>query len=234
MKEDAIKKVNKIGQIGSIIALIMRIVLIVALVVCILGTIAVVVLPDNLVNLQVTGEAIIDIDVSELNREFSEEDITKIKDNMLEGDADVDINGLNYDIYEVNVDEEGFTMNAGATSRLLNFDDLLGILVIAIVTLIFSIITVSYARGLCKAFSVCLTPFEEDIIKSMQKLAYSLIPWALFSSATESIANTILSKNISIFVGVDLGVIFVIVIIFVLVQIFKYGAVLQQESDETL
>ena len=122
MKEDAIKKVNKIGQIGSIIALIMRIVLIVALVVCILGTIAVVVLPDNLVNLQVTGEAIIDIDVSELNREFSEEDITKIKDNMLEGDADVDINGLNYDIYEVNVDEEGFTMNAGATSRLLNFE----------------------------------------------------------------------------------------------------------------
>ena len=234
MKEDAIKKMNKIGKIGSIVALIMRIVLIVGLVVCILGTIAVVVLPDNLVNLQVTGEAIIDIDVSELDRELSEEDITKIKDNMLEGDADVDINGLNYDIYEVNVDEEGFTMNAGATSRVLNFDDLLGILVIAIVTLIFSIITVNYAGGLCKTFSVCSTPFEEDIIKSMQKLAYSLIPWALFSSMTESIANTILSKNISIFVGVDLGVLFVIVIIFVLVQIFKYGAVLQQESDETL
>ena len=35
-------------------------------------------------------------------------------------------------------------------------------------------------------------------------------------------------------IGVDLGMVLIIFFIFVLVHIFKYGAVLQQESDETL
>jgi len=33
---------------------------------------------------------------------------------------------------------------------------------------------------------------------------------------------------------VDLGMVLIILFIFVLAYIFKYGAVLQQESDETL
>jgi len=39
---------------------------------------------------------------------------------------------------------------------------------------------------------------------------------------------------VAITFGIDFGVVLIILIVFALVYIFKYGAVLQQESDETL
>ena len=234
MKEEAISKMNKIGKIGSIIAKIMKIILIVALVVCIVVTIAVAILPENLVNLKVNGEAEIGIDVSEFDITFTDADKEEIKEEVSSNNADVDINGLDYNATAVDVGDSGFVITANANSRMVNLDDLLLIMIVATATLVLSIITASYAGGICKSLSVCTTPFDSDITDKMQRLAISLIPWALMSSVTESIINTILTDKVSILLGVDLGVVFVIVIIFILVQIFKYGAILQQESDETL
>lgn len=234
MKEEAILKMNKVGKVGSIIANIIRVILIVGLIGCMIGTIAVIILPENLVNVRVYGEAQIDIDVSEFDVTFTEADKAEIKDEIASGNTDIDINGIDFNATAVEVGESGFTMTANAESRMVNLDDLLYVLIVATATLVFSIITATYARDICKALSVCSTPFDASITDKMQQLAISLIPWALMSTITESLANTIMSKKISIFIGIDLGVIFVIVIIFVLVQIFKYGAILQQESDETL
>ncbi|MBO5426342.1 MAG: DUF2975 domain-containing protein [Lachnospiraceae bacterium] len=234
MKEEAILKMNKVGKVGSIIANIIRVILIVGLIGCIIGAVAVIILPKNLVNVRVYGEAQIDIDVSEFDITFTEADKANIKDEIASGNTDIDINGIDYNATAVEVGDSGFTMMANAESRMVNLDDLLYVLIVAIATLVFSIITATYARAICKALSVCSTPFDASITDKMQHLAISLIPWALMSTITESLANTIMSNKVSIFIGVDLGVIFVIVIIFILVQIFKYGAILQQESDETL
>jgi len=43
-----------------------------------------------------------------------------------------------------------------------------------------------------------------------------------------------MSGGIHLIFSIDLGVVLVVLIVLVLVSIFKYGAVLQQESDETL
>ncbi len=234
MKEEAILKMNKVGKVGSIIATIIRVILIIGLIGCIIGTVAVIILPENLVNIRVNGEAAIDIDVSEFDVTFSDSDKDKIRDEIASGNTDIDINGIDFTASAVEVGESSFTVTANAESRMVNLDDLLYVLIVATATLVFSIITATYAGNICKALSVCSTPFDKSITDKMQQLAISLIPWSLMSTITESLANTILSNRISIFIGIDLGVIFVIVIIFVLVQIFKYGAILQQESDETL
>ena len=47
-------------------------------------------------------------------------------------------------------------------------------------------------------------------------------------------AAGVLYDKMQLNLGIDLGMVLVIVIIFVITYIFKYGAVLQQESDETL
>ena len=234
MKEEAILKMNKVGKVGSIIAKIMKILLIIGLVGCIIGAVAIIILPENLVNLKVNGEAQIGVDVSEFNVEFTEAQKNEIKKEIASGNTDVDINGIDYDATAVEVGDSGFVMTANAQSRIVNLDDLLYVLIVATATLVFSIITTTYAGSICNALSVCSTPFDANITDKMQKLAISLIPWALMSTITESISRTIMSNKVSIFFGIDLGVVFVIVIIFVLVQIFKYGAILQQESDETL
>ena len=92
-----------------------------------------------------------------------------------------------------------------------------------------------FVGALCKAFRYCESPFEENVIKKMQNLAISLIPWTIISAIADSFATSLLDAGSFEFgIGVDMNVVLVIILIFGLVYIFKYGAVLQRESDETL
>ncbi|MBE5944336.1 MAG: DUF2975 domain-containing protein [Lachnospiraceae bacterium] len=234
MKEKAIQNVNKIGKVGNIIAQIMKVILIVGLVICVVATIALVVLPDHMIGMKVKGEAEISIDLSEFDAKFDEDDAVMIKEEIESGNADIDINGLDFNATAVEVGESGFDMLATAESRFVNLKDLFIIMLAATLTILCTLITTIFAGRLCKEFSQCETPFSSEVTDSMQKLALSLIPWCLMSGVAEGLVDSILSNKVSVLVGVDLGVVFAIVIILVLVQIFKYGAILQQESDETL
>ena len=102
------------------------------------------------------------------------------------------------------------------------------------VTLVALFITLLFAGKLCQAFRDCESPFEEKVVKQLNALAYSLLPWVVLGSLTESISESIFTNNFNLMIGVDLGMVLIILFIFVLAYIFKYGAVLQQESDETL
>ncbi|MCM1506541.1 MAG: hypothetical protein NC177_05325 [Ruminococcus flavefaciens] len=73
---------------------------------------------------------------------------------------------------------------------------------------------------LCKALEVCQSPFEENVLTAMKKLAYSFIPFGVVS---------ILIGGISI-----LSTALVVLVVLVFVYIFSYGAELQQESDDTV
>ncbi len=75
---------------------------------------------------------------------------------------------------------------------------------------------------------------EKNVIKKMQYFAYSLVPWAVVSMISDSIRESILNNKLSVMFSIDLGVVLIVLVVLLLVHIFKYGAVLQQESDETL
>ena len=68
----------------------------------------------------------------------------------------------------------------------------------------------------------------------MQNLAISLIPWTIVSSVSDSVVASYLQGGLQFQFNLDLSVALVVLIVFILVYIFKYGAILQQESDETL
>ncbi len=108
-----------------------------------------------------------------------------------------------------------------------------GLLVLAVLLGITQV-TLYFIGFLCKAFRDCESPFEENVIKKMQHLAYALIPWTVASSLVEIVINNIIRGNKGIALSVDFGVILVVLLVFLLAYIFKYGAILQQESDETL
>ena len=102
------------------------------------------------------------------------------------------------------------------------------------VAMAMTIVTISFAESLCKAFRDCTSPFDTKVIKKMQNLAISLIPWTIILSIIDSTMDSFLAGGLRLSLSIDLGVVLVVLIVFVLVYIFKYGAVLQQESDETL
>ena len=62
----------------------------------------------------------------------------------------------------------------------------------------------------------------------------ALIPWTIVSTIINSILDSAKSGSASVSITLDLGVVLIVLAVLVLVYIFKYGAVLQQESDETL
>ena len=68
----------------------------------------------------------------------------------------------------------------------------------------------------------------------MQNLAYALIPWAFATSFKDAATESLIKGGNDFAWSLDLGVVLVVLVVFLLVYIFKYGAILQQESDETL
>ncbi|MDE6087635.1 MAG: hypothetical protein K2G25_04550, partial [Oscillospiraceae bacterium] len=65
----------------------------------------------------------------------------------------------------------------------------------------------------------CETPFEENVLKTMKNFGFALIPTGLVC----------LSDG-----GISLTAIVLIIAIIIFTYIFKYGAELQKESDETV
>lgn len=75
-----------------------------------------------------------------------------------------------------------------------------------------------FAHKFAKSLEECNSPFEENVIKCMKNFGISLIPWVIFTFVTSG----------------SLILALIVLVIFLLMSIFKYGAQLQQEADETL
>lgn len=231
MKEQAIQKINKIGKISNIITLIGKILVGIGLLCTIIGAIVCFVIPDSMVKVTTTGNVIMDIDLSSVGMTFSEEELEEarieLEKDMIESEEDyasMDVVLTQNGIHLLGeMDESTFTMRDAAWGALLGA-----------AALLMTFITLCFIGALCKAFRDCHSPFEENVIKKMQNLAYSLIPWTIVSTVANSVSESLTNNHFSIMISLDLGVVLIVLIVLVLVYIFKYGAVLQQESDETL
>ena len=96
------------------------------------------------------------------------------------------------------------------------------------------LVVLFFLKRICKALSVCETPFSETVIDSMQKLSISLIPVFVYSLFKDSLIESLMYGEMSLGIEFDFFTVLMVVLVFLLTFIFKYGAMLQQESDETL
>lgn len=250
MKEQAIQKINKIGKISNVIALIARIFFIVGMVLCLLGAILCFLRPAE--TMQVTMKSNMDlvmdyaefgmsdeefaagmVDLDEENEGYEIQTQT-VNIGSFDGSLSVSVAQQDYEPVDVKCENGKMTMNLETQERTLNFRHLGVFWIVAFVAMGLTAVTFFFIGALCKAFRDCTTPFEENVIKKMQNLAIALVPWTILSSIVKSTLESFMQGIVRINVSVDLGVVLVVLIVLVLVYIFKYGAVLQQESDETL
>lgn len=233
MKENSIKKINKVGKIGYVVSKIMCILSLIGAIATLIGTIACFSLPKNLVNVKLGGNAVVTTDISKFTT-FSDNQQKKIKDNLEDAinDQKFSINGSNYSLASYEVDKNGITLDCYAGITNINMRDIAKVCLLVCITCICTYVTCIFIKKLCISFRDCSSPFEETVIKSLQNLAFSLIPWACVSNLSYGIISVILNNNFSL--GLNLGIVMVILIILGLSYIFKYGAILQTESDETL
>ena len=149
-------------------------------------------------------------------------------------DESVDIDDISYEIKAW--EQDGGMLKAETQSEAFTFTlkDLIGILISVLLALISMVIALHYIEKLCRSFQECETPFTGDIAAAIKRVAFSLIPFAVFSQFENVGLGNIASGDLDLVLDVDLMSVILILFVFLLSAIFRYGAALQQESDETL
>ena len=232
-KEKAVRRINKTGKIGHVIMIVAEVITAVIFALLVFSATMVASVPENFFSFKTSVKVTGTLDFSQVDAEASDEMIREsiaevrksgfslFAHDVEEGETEYRVEGS-----KVYFDSETETATFSFTSLAMTF------LFMALVCL-FSFFTFLCLGFLFKAFARCNSPFDEQVIKKMRLFAISLIPWSVFSMIGNfMLAN--MSGAPKVTLSINIAVVFTIIVIFALTYIFKYGAVLQQESDETL
>lgn len=217
MKNENVMKINKLGKVSRIFIIITMVIVMITMICLPILMIVTLGIPND--GVRIGGEASVNIVV---DRENVPINIFKIE----ESDFNSKIFGtalkwIAKDKGVVN-GEQLFTIEGGVKD--LTGKQLKPIIIIACVggemILISLYVALIFAKRLAKALEACSSPFEEEVLKRMKTFGIALAVWA---------GAVLLMNGIS-----GLFAAFVVIIVLLFISIFKYGAQLQQESDETL
>ncbi len=227
-KERAISKINTMGKVGFIISLILEILVGVFASQVIIAIIFFMILPKDFLSVSTNTQVESVIDFNKIPGITPEVFQEALKNGT------VTIN--NNDMAVSDVDIENGVMNVSTEVKTNTFElkNLIPFFVSVLLQLICGFVSLWFVCKLCKNIKTCTSPFDASVIGGLRSVAFSLIPLAFFDTITSAFESAISTGNVNIAVSINLVVVFAILIIFSLSYIFKYGAVLQEESDETL
>lgn len=231
MKEKAIKKINKLGKIGGIVAKIARIFMIIGVVSLLVCGIILLVIPKDLVKITVSGKMGMEFNFEKyFDTDIDQEELDKIIGDT--GSIDVE-DGKEYAVSDVVVEDGVIKVSAEADDISYSLRKLSGTMFAGVFSMAAWIVVLVFIEKLCKSFQKCESPFEEEVLTNLKNFSISMIPWAVVSTLSGEIASLMMDGDI-VLGGIDLTYVFIALVIIGLTFIFKYGAMLQKESDETL
>ncbi len=230
------KKINTIAKVGRILATIAAVFMILGAVAAATGIGVVSSMPKDALAVEVTGTA--DVTAKgEILESITEAIIDSAKGGegkIMLGDSNLAIgdveDSIPEDVTAVKTDK-GFTLSVAGKRLDISTQAIKVTLVLSFLNTVCLIVVLFMIRALMKAIEKCETPFCDDVIKKMKNFGYSLIPLAVLSGTSENAWNFL---DVGVHAGIDIKVVFVILVVFMLTMIFSYGASLQKESDETL
>ncbi|MBE6828235.1 MAG: DUF2975 domain-containing protein [Ruminococcaceae bacterium] len=235
MKSKTIKSINLAGLIGYIISIVLIIASISGMVAVAIGTAGAVAVSGENINAAITTN----IDVTstgnflEKLRHFGSFDGMEELSSLIEkegGTVKVDDSELS----EVSVSklENGLSFNAKTNSISFSIKRIIVCLAVSFIFLGAVTVMLYMLKGLMKSIKNCDTPFSDEIIKKMTYFANSTIPVIVLNMICGGLWVSIGKSGFDM--TINLSSVFMVMVIYILVTIFKYGAQLQHESDETL
>lgn len=236
MKNSKVKKINTAGLIGYIISIILIVCTIVGMVaIGILTAGAATISKDN-INVKVATNVDINSTGNFLGKLNSFIGIDGVEDlSTLTQDAKEGIKLEDKDISELSVKEEdgGFSINAKTNEITISMKKIIIALVLAFLFLGVVTYALYMVKALMKSLKNCETPFSEEVIENMTRFGTSLVCVVVLKILFGGFWST-LTTGLRYDLNVDLSSILLVAVIYILITVFKYGAGLQQESDETL
>lgn len=230
MKEETVRKINALGKAGDIIARICRVFLVIGFIGILIGIVSLIALPKDLVKVDVGTDIGIKVDFSRFG-ELSETEMENARRGLEKAQTEKDGNGK---ITDYEVTPSSLTLHLAAKEMTFGLRNLIGPMIVSLLYVAASYVGLRFIGLLCRAFRDCASPFEENVIRRMRNFAFSLIPWAVLSMSSNSIVSKSMFSVNKFSIGINLGTVLLVLLILGLCRIFRYGAELQKEHDETL
>ncbi len=234
MKNSSIKKINTAGLIGYIVSIILIVCTIAAMVgvaICMVGAISI---AKDDINVKINANINVNSKGNFLGKLNSFIGIEGVKDldNLTEEDG-VKLNDS--EVSEISVKEEngGLNMDIKTNEITISMTKVIFALVAGFIFLGAVIVSLHMVKALMKSLKECETPFSEKVIKNMTRFAISLICVVALKIILGGFWSTFLVGT-RYEISIDLTSVLLVAVIYILIIVFKYGAKLQQESDETL
>lgn len=236
MKNSNIKKINTAGLIGYIISIILIIGVIAGMVVIGICTIAAFKVSNDDINVKVATNININSTgnfLEKLNSFVKIEDIddlTTLAETAKEG---IKLGDSRLSELKVQEEDGGLAIDAKTNEINISMKKIITALIFTFIYLGAVTVTLYMVKALMKSLKNCETPFAEDVIKNMTRFATSLVCVVILEIIFGGFWSSLASRGVYNF-NINLESVLLVAVIYILITIFKYGAKLQQESDETL
>ena len=227
MKNEYVEKINRMGKAGFAVAKICTVMLNIAMVCCIVGGVLLALVPADGVMVTTSHQAQIEMDMTH-----------SIMPNLIgidtEADGSFELDGIKYDKFDITGDLGRQIATASSTPYTYSLKDMMWPMLAGAVMCMFMANTLKKVSAMFETFKNCETPFTVETAEDFKKLAVAFIPVIVISWVVEAIVKRITTGVWDIVIGIDLTVVMAVVVVLMLSEIFRYGAMLQTESDETL
>lgn len=233
MNNKGIEKIKTAGTIGYIASILLIVVSITAMVFTGIVTAGAVAVSGD--NIEVNVSSDIDITSSgnflgKLNKFIKldgVDDLSSLTENPSKA-----VDGGEFSDLKVTEKDGGLVISAKSNEISFGMKRVIVALVFTFLFLGAATVMLEMLKYLMKALKSCETPFCDSVIKWMTRFGYSLIPLVVIKSVCDAVWSSITGGEIDF--SLDLSSILIFAVVYVLIIIFKYGAQLQRESDETL
>lgn len=226
------RKINVIGKICRIISMVIIVLLMIGAAASLTTSLVLIVIPQDSLQVDVSGTAKVEM-YGDLINKLPEGAMESIAQSIQKGSMKININSNS--VSKITQSDDGIVLDASGevmhfTYRRLGLGLLMVSLIIGLLIYVFIML-----RKLMREFEICDSPFSGGVVKAMTGFAISLIPYTVLKPMLTKLSGSFLtSGNINIDFSLDLSMAFSALVIILLIFIFKYGASLQKEADETL
>ena len=230
-KSEAIVKINKMGKAGKIVATICKVFVIIGMVGVIIGIIAVASVPKDSIKISEAGTVNIHVDGDKLGVTGAESLEQYFKKHGVGIQEELD-SAASIEVKDNQIEITGVSEEKDKT---LDLHSLIWPLVMLELLLASMLVVIWFSGFLFRDFKTCESPFEDKIVKDLKNIAYAMIGLTVMSSFNQGLEFSLTDPDMySVGFSIDFTMVIATLLVFALAYIFKYGAVLQQESDETL
>ena len=231
------KKVNGIGLAGKIVSIILIVCMAVGCFFLLVGTIALAAVPKDAVRLTANTGVELSIDKGSIVIKGLD-DIESVDKALKIAGIDLDLDNPDPDIpVEFNTDGDAIVASIPPMRYEFTARDLIPVLLTGLITCAAMLVIFVFLLRLADAFRTCDSPFDEKVIKRMMTFAWVLLGGAVLMGVnfTGSLNGMgIVDKFGGLSYSTRFAPILIALIVLFLSAVFRYGAQLQKEADETL